>query len=57
METHSSILIPWTEEPGGLPSVGSQESDTLAYTHAHSYRRGWPRGAQGSQGLLGGGNI
>ena len=25
--THSSILawrIPWTEEPGGLPSVGSQ---------------------------------
>ena len=29
--THSSILawrIPWTEEPGGLQSVGSQESDT-----------------------------
>ena len=27
METHSSILawrIPWTEEPGGLPSMGSQ---------------------------------
>ena len=27
METGSSILawkIPWTEEPGGLPSVGSQ---------------------------------
>ena len=27
MATHSSILawrIPWTEEPGGLPSVGSQ---------------------------------
>ena len=27
METHSSILawrIPWTEEPGGLQSVGSQ---------------------------------
>ena len=26
METHSSILawrIPWTEEPGGLPSMGS----------------------------------
>ena len=25
--THSSILvwgIPWTEEPGGLPSIGSQ---------------------------------
>ena len=27
MITHSSILalrIPWTEEPGGLPSMGSQ---------------------------------
>ena len=27
--THSSILageIPWTEEPGGLQSMGSQES-------------------------------
>ena len=31
MAAHSSILawkIPWTEEPGGLPSLGSQESDT-----------------------------
>ena len=31
MATHSSTLaweIPWTEEPGGLQSVGSQESDT-----------------------------
>ena len=30
MATHSSILawrIPWTEEPGRLWSVGSQESD------------------------------
>ena len=29
--THSSISAwrtPWTEEPGGLQSVGSQESDT-----------------------------
>ena len=29
--THSSILagrIPWAEEPGGLQSMGSQESDT-----------------------------
>ena len=27
MTTHSSLLvweIPWTEEPGGLPSIGSQ---------------------------------
>ena len=32
LATHSSILtwkIPWTEEPGGLQSVESQESDDL----------------------------
>ena len=31
MENHSSILIykiPWTEEPGGLQSMGHRESDT-----------------------------
>ena len=31
MALHSSILawkIPWTEEPGGLQSMGLQESDT-----------------------------
>ena len=31
MATHSSFLawrIPWTEEPGRLQSMGSQESDT-----------------------------
>ena len=31
MATHSSILawrIPWTEEPGGLQSMESQELDT-----------------------------
>ena len=31
MAPHSSILawkIPWTEEPGGLQFMGSQESDT-----------------------------
>ena len=30
MATHSGILaweIPWTEEPGGLQSMGLQESD------------------------------
>ena len=41
MATHSSILawkIPWTEEPGGVQSVGLQESDT-AYrpNHHHIY--------------------
>ena len=31
MVAHSSVLawrIPWTEEPGGLQSTGSRESDT-----------------------------
>ena len=31
MATHSSILawrIPWTEEPGRLPSMGHKELDT-----------------------------
>ena len=31
MATHSNILawgIPWTEEPGGLQSMGLKESDT-----------------------------
>ena len=31
MATHSSILaweLPWTEEPGGLPSMGSQKGWT-----------------------------
>ena len=35
MAMHFSILawkIPWTEEPGGAPSQGSQESDTTEYT-------------------------
>ena len=32
MATHSNILaweIPWTEEPGGLQTMGSQELDTI----------------------------
>ena len=41
MATHSSILtwrIPWTEEPGGLQSIGSQKSRTeqkRLSMHAH----------------------
>ena len=39
MATHSSILaceIPWTEEPGGLQSTGSQELDmTEQLKHHH----------------------
>ena len=41
METHSSILawkIPWTEEPGGLQSMGSQRvrQDGTINTHDKS---------------------
>ena len=38
MTTHSSILawkIPWTEEPGGLQSMESQESDTIERLNHH----------------------
>ena len=45
MATHSSILswrIPWTEEPGRLPSIGSQRVRYSGATHFHfprSYTR------------------
>ena len=37
--THSTVLvwrIPWTEEPGGLQSVGEQRAGHDEHTHAHS---------------------
>ena len=40
MATHSSILawtIPWTKEPGGLQSMGSQESDSTLNNNNKSY--------------------
>ena len=43
MATHSSILvwrIPWAEEPGGLQSTGSQESDVTEHTaHTNKVRQ------------------
>ena len=43
MATRSSILswrIPWTEEPGRLQSMGSQQSDMTEWlTHTLSVRR------------------
>ena len=45
MATHSSILawrIPWIEEPGGLQSMGSQESD-MTSKQAHSPYHSYPR--------------
>ena len=38
MAIHYSILageIPWTEEPGGLQSMGLQKSQTRLSMHAH----------------------
>ena len=35
MATHSSTLareVPWTEEPGGLQSMGSDMSDSMEHT-------------------------
>ena len=40
MATHSSILawrISWTEEPGGLQSMGLQRVSTTDLTHTRSY--------------------
>ena len=66
MAPHSSTLawrIPWTEEPGGLQSMGSLESDTterlsrLTFMH---WRRKWqptpvflPGESQGRGSLVG----
>ena len=41
MATHSRILawkIPWTEEPGGLQSMGGKESDKTMHTHTSCFR-------------------
>ena len=40
MATHFSILaweIPWTEEPGRLQSMGSQELDTTWHLNHHHF--------------------
>ena len=39
MATHPSVLawrILWTEEPGGLQSLGSKESNTTEHKHGRS---------------------
>ena len=41
MATHSSILawrVPWTEEPGGLQSTGSQSQTRLKQLSMHTCR-------------------
>ena len=50
MSTHSSILaweIPWTEEPGGLQSMGHKELDMTE--HKLTYFLGFPGGASGKE--------
>ena len=47
MAAHSSILAwrpPWTEEPGGLQSTGSQgvRHDEMTNTHTHSFNSPLP---------------
>ena len=40
MATHSSILawrIPWTEEPGGLQSMGLHKTEQLTHTRKHTH--------------------
>ena len=42
MSTHSSTIawkIPWTEEPGRLQSMGSQESGTTERLHFHFHQQ------------------
>ena len=42
MATHSSIpawRIPWTEEPGGLQSMGLQSQTQLTNTHTFDYNK------------------
>ena len=48
MATLSSILtwrMPWTEEPGGLQSMGSQELDTTWRLNHHGLNLGFSRGS------------
>ena len=40
MDTHSTILacrIPWTEEPGGLQSMGCKQLGTTEQLNAHTH--------------------
>ena len=42
MATHSSLLAsknPWTEEPGGLQSMGGKESNTTEHAREHMRAR------------------
>ena len=54
MVTHSSILawrIPWTEEPGGLQSMGSQRVGHNVVTNTFTYFLQYYLQAQGGRKL------
>ena len=43
MDLTANILawgIPWTEEPGGLQPMGSQEPDMIEHAHTHHLEEG-----------------
>ena len=55
MATHSSVLaqeIPRTEEPGGLQSMGSQESNTIEWLHDNNSPVFFPGGSHGQRSLV-----
>ena len=52
MVTHASILAwrtPWTEEPGELQSMGSQESDMTEQLSTHSTHLVFPDSSVGKE--------
>ena len=58
--THSSTLSwksPWTEEPGGLQSMGRKESDMTeqlsAHTHAQSQKLSYTSDVRGEREVCG----
>ena len=66
MATHSSILawrIPWTEEPGGLQSMGSQRvrhdgaTNTVRSRAACDRKRGVQGSVTGEESEMGGGGV
>ena len=53
MATHTSVLawkIPWTEEPGGLQSVGLQESNVTDITEPWLRTKGGKKWVKSTEG-------
>ena len=57
MATHSSILawkIPWTEEPGGLQSMGSQR---VRHNGVNNNKMGFSGGSDGKESTCNAGDL